>query len=143
MTTLAPSLPPPLTAPPSIATLQGLLDGLQQPMQRYVPSPPAVHAAAVGRDPATDGEVVDVPWLDGGAPRPDERAARPWGEAARPSVAPTVAAMPGPTPRAVLLTWSAGRTHTHPRHTAAVVTAVAAGVGVLTALAAAGELGLP
>lgn len=117
MTTLAPTLPPPLSAPPSVATLQRLLDGLQQPMQRGVPSPPAVHAATVARDCAVDGEVVDITRLEG--------------------------ATPDPTPRTVSLTWSAGRTRAHARRTAAVTTASAVAVGVLTALAAAGELGLP
>lgn len=113
MTTLAPTLPPPLSAPPSVAMLQGLLDGLQQPMQRGVPSPPAVHAAALGRDRAA----VDITLL--------ERAT------------------PDPTPRAAPLTWSAGRARSHPRRTAAVATAAAVAAGVLGALAAAGELGLP
>lgn len=46
------TLPPPLSAPPTVATLQGLLDGLQQPMRRGVPSPPPCQVFEQATDPA-------------------------------------------------------------------------------------------
>lgn len=151
MTTTS-TLPPPLSAPPSVATLQGLLDGLQQPMRRGIPAPPtpeplfaetrgtATRAIALGR-----GSVLDLTHME--QPVASRRAVVPLVTTTSPDDAPAPsgpAAQPpglGRTPTAPALTWSAGRAH-HPRRRAALAV-VAAAAGTVAALVAAGELALP
>lgn len=145
------TLPPPLSAPPSLGTLQGLLDGLQQPMVRGVPSPPTPvpvfeeAAAPVVRPTSLNrGAVLDLTRLEHLAAGRQVIESSMRGEAAAPDGVPAPTEAPDPAAPTVALTWSAGRAHHH-RRTAAIAAAAAAvaAAATVTALVAAGELALP
>lgn len=106
------TLPPPLSDAPSVVTLERLLAGLNQPVQRGVPSPPkAAPSAPTSEPPAATRHVAP----------PVESA--------------TVAQPPS-------LTWSAAHARRRLRTPTAttVRVALATVAGVVAGLAAAGEI---
>lgn len=133
MTTATTVLPPPLSDAPSVETLELLLAGLHQPMQRGVPTPPRV-------DRRLDLTLFDA--------APAETATPVAPPVPAPPPAPVAPAVPAPeepmgtTATAPTLSWSAGRRRTNTTATGLGV-ALATAAGMVAALAAAGELSLP
>ena len=123
------TLPPPLSDSPSVETLERLLVGLHEPMQRGVPSPPPP-------DRLLDVTVLEQatdPFRDGPAPST---------VASAPTVEPVDASRSWVPPS---LSWSAGTRRglrSRPAATALGVAVVSA-AGLVAGLAAAGELSLP
>lgn len=130
-------LPPPLSSPPTVESLERLLDGLQRPLRTGVPAPPTAPPVTRGdRDRSPfDASPFDGPLFDDHPARlhvitlPDEAVAAEPATITAPVPPPAAPGPPGG------LSWSA-----HPggttRHRHRLLLAVAAAVTTLGAVAA-------